>query len=441
VQGLSVVEWGEWLVTSLDASESALAAWLDELAGFDEAQGWAADGQVSCVDWLMWRARMSRSTAYERLQVARQLACRPALREAFRSGEISYSAVRLIARMNDPDPEVDEAVIELAKVGTVRKVERVVAAYQRHEDQDRYPGVHCPRRGVRSRENYDGTTTIEITLTDLEAADVLATLDAFMAHAERAGEGDEQMALDQTADQSARADIEGDGGEGLGSSGDQSARADIEDEDGDEGEEGDGDGGQTAGQSAHADIKPLWGTRRADAFVDLARTAIKHLDEGRACGDDRFLVHVIATSEGMTLLDGTPLDDEAAARLVGDSAATTLLLGPNFEPLAMGRKTREWTTAQRRAVQIRDGGQCRFPGCRRRRYLHTHHHEWWTKGGSTDVANGFLGCSYHHHLIHGGWEVEGEANETLTFRRPDGSTLGATTSVLVGQTTVVKEDR
>lgn len=398
MQGMTVVEWGEWLVGELDASESALARWLDELAGFDEAQGWAADGQVSCVDWLMWRARMSRSTAYERLQVARQLACRPALREAFRAGHISYSVVRVMARMHNPDPEVDEAIIEVAKVSTVRDVERLVMAYQRHEEQDQYPGVHRPRRDVRTRPNYDGTNTIELTVDDLETADVLSALDAFMAYADRIRE-DEQLALDP----SARADGEPD----------ESARADGK-----------------ADESARADIKPLRAERLADAFVDMVRTAIKHLDDGRACGDDRFLVHVVATSDGMTLLDGTPLDDNLAGRLVGDSSTTTLLLGPKWEPLAMGRKTKEWTTAQRRVVRIRDGGECRFPGCHRRRYLHTHHHRWWTRGGNTDVANGFLECSYHHHLLHAGWEVDGAANEELEFHRPDGSVLGTTTSRL-----------
>ena len=196
--------------------------------------------------------------------------------------------------------------------------------------------------------------------------------------------------------------------------------------------DGDAPAPESAGQSARADIKP-WSHRRADAFMDMCRTAIKHLDGGRACGDDRFLVHIVATAEGMTLLDGTPLDDATATRLVEDSSATTLLLSPGYEPLAMGRKTREWTVHQRRAVTIRDGGQCRFPGCRRRRYLHTHHHRWWRTGGPTDVAKGFLECSHHHRLIHdAGWQVEGEANRTLTFHRPDGSTLGSTTSGLAG---------
>jgi hypothetical protein len=127
----------------------------------------------------------------------------------------------------------------------------------------------------------------------------------------------------------------------------------------------------------------------------------------------------------MTLLDGTPLDERAAARIACDSSSTALLLGPGWEPLAMGRKTRTWTTAQRRAVMIRDGGRCRFPGCQSGRYLEVHHHQWWGRGGPTDVSNGYVACSGHHTLVHSGWNVTGDANRELTFHRPDGSVLGS----------------
>jgi hypothetical protein len=98
--------------------------------------------------------------------------------------------------------------------------------------------------------------------------------------------------------------------------------------------------------------------------MDMVRTAIKHAGDGQASGEDRFLVHGLATGEGMTLLVGTPIDDQTAARLTCDSSATQLLLGPDWEPLAMGAG----------------------PG----RYLRVHHHQWWVPGGPTDVSNGYL---------------------------------------------------
>ena len=382
---MSAAECGDWLLASLATAESGLAEWLDRLADFDGAQGWAADGQLSCVNWLMWRGRMSRSSAYERVQVAQQMRRRPALGDALRSGRVSYSAARAMARMVDPDPEVDEAVMAAAEAGTVRDVERIVGAYLRHLDQHRQPSDPARRRGMRVRPNYDGTQTIEITLEDLEVADFMGTLDAFVTLAE------ETSGQEETGDESARAD-------------DKVAAA---------------GGGQRS-----------WQQQRANAVMDMARTAIKHAGEGQACGDDRFLVHVVSTASGVTLLDGTPLDERAASRLVCDSSATELLLGPEWEPLAMGRKTRTWTTAQRRAVMIRDRGRCRFPGCQSQRYLHVHHHRWWARGGPTDVSNAYIACSAHHHLVHSGWAVTGDANRELTFHRPDGSILGTSRSGL-----------
>lgn len=355
---------GEWLLAALAESEAAQAQWLEALGQFDAVQGWAVDGQLSCAEWLMWKARMSRSTAYERLQVAHALQRRSALLEAFRSGRISYSAVRAMARMDEPDPGVDAALIAVAEAGTVRDVERMVALYLRHAEQERDPERVWQRRGVTVVPRYDGTATIEITLEEVEAADFMAALEAF------------------TADET------------------ESARADCPTD------------------------RPLtWSQMQADAAMEMVRTAVGHAGSGQATGEDRYLVHLVSDGEGMSLLDGTVLDRAAAARIACDSSSTTLLLGPDWEPLAMGRRNRQWTTAQRRAAMVRDGGRCRFPGCARR-HADLHHHRWWSRQGPTDVANGYLLCPRHHTLVHSGWTVTGDPQRELTFVRPDGSVLG-----------------
>src|SRR6202034_869431 len=102
---MSAVQSGEWLVEHLAVIEGSESVWLEVLADFDLAQGWAADGQLSGAEWLMWKARMGRATAYEKLLVAHQLRRRPLLRQAFACGRLSYSALRAMARMEDPDPE------------------------------------------------------------------------------------------------------------------------------------------------------------------------------------------------------------------------------------------------------------------------------------------------------------------------------------------------
>jgi len=72
----------------------------------------------------------------------------------------------------------------------------------------------------------------------------------------------------------------------------------------------------------------------------------------------------------------------------------------------VGRATRTVSPATRRALQQRDKG-CRWPGCDRPVGWSTPPHiEFWSRGGSTDLANLVLLCHYHHRLVHEDeWQV------------------------------------
>src|SRR5690606_5113505 len=76
-------------------------------------------------------------------------------------------------------------------------------------------------------------------------------------------------------------------------------------------------------------------------------------------------------------------------------------------PLDVGREERLFTTKQRIALAIRDGG-CRMPGCDRPpSYTEAHHlNERAADGGRTDIADGILLCRHCHMLIHNnGWRI------------------------------------
>src|SRR5205085_1241895 len=75
---------------------AAECAWLALLAEFDRREGWRADGQLSGVAWLGWRCGMARRTAQEKLRVAHELERRPAVRDAFAAGELSWCPVRAL---------------------------------------------------------------------------------------------------------------------------------------------------------------------------------------------------------------------------------------------------------------------------------------------------------------------------------------------------------
>ncbi len=76
------------------------------------------------------------------------------------------------------------------------------------------------------------------------------------------------------------------------------------------------------------------------------------------------------------------------------------------QPLAVGRSVRLATPAQRRALQVRDGG-CAIPGCRiRSGYTQPHHITPWTLGGATDLSNLISLCWAHHRQVeHGLWDI------------------------------------
>jgi hypothetical protein len=91
------------------------------------------------------------------------------------------------------------------------------------------------------------------------------------------------------------------------------------------------------------------------------------------------------------------------------------------EPLAVGRRRRLATKAQRRALLRRDGG-CARPGCPEDRLerLHAHHLRHWLFGGRTDLANLVLLCDTDHGLVHDHDLVLSRGNGRLVVLDGDG---------------------
>ncbi|WP_460794249.1 HNH endonuclease, partial [Marisediminicola antarctica] len=82
------------------------------------------------------------------------------------------------------------------------------------------------------------------------------------------------------------------------------------------------------------------------------------------------------------------------------------VLGGNSQILDLGTGRRLFTRAQRIAFAERDGG-CAITGCGRPpSYTEAHHIHWWSHGGTTNLNNGILLCTGHHHIIHKGWTVQ-----------------------------------
>ena len=404
MDGTDDLDAGAWLVEHRADLDRGEAVWLERLARFDSDDLWALDGHFCCATWLVWRTNMARSTAFEKLRVAHELSRRPSIADAFRQGRLSYSAVRAITRMDRPAPEVDEALVELAASGqaSILDIEKVVRSYALYADQDRPPGEDPrPARDVKIRRGDHGRGQIVITLGDLEIEEFAAALQAFIDLRYRPGAVDGSSAEDPH--ETTGSDITGPGPveESSTADSDRFEEAPLEEAD--------------------------RASRKADAFMDLISAGLHAADRGHAAGDDRYMVHLVTRDGGHTLgfLDGIPLHPGDAAMIRCDCSTVAHTIGDGGEPLYLGRKSRDWNTAQRRAISVRDAGHCRFPGCQ---YTHydIHHVEWWDDGGPTDVANGICECRRHHRMLHAGYQVQGDPNGELRFYRPNGTYIGST---------------
>ena len=119
-----------------------------------------------------------------------------------------------------------------------------------------------------------------------------------------------------------------------------------------------------------------------------------------------------------TLDTGTEVSAGQVRRLACEAGIIPVVLGGESEPLDVGRERRLHTKAQRIAMAVRDGG-CVAEGCDRpAAWTQAHHLTPWEDGGHTTVADGVLGCDYHHHLLHSTkWTATKLANGKLRFRR------------------------
>lgn len=146
---------------------------------------------------------------------------------------------------------------------------------------------------------------------------------------------------------------------------------------------------------------PAGATAPRDAFGRLA--AVGHLeDHGEA-------------------IAGGPLE-----RIICDTGVVRVRTDPGGNPLDVGREQRLYTSKQRVALAVRDGG-CRWPGCDRPpSSCEAHHCDHWSEhGGATDCRVGILLCRFHHMLLHNnGWRITRHGTEEFLLHPPPGAAGG-----------------
>ena len=100
------------------------------------------------------------------------------------------------------------------------------------------------------------------------------------------------------------------------------------------------------------------------------------------------------------LATGGRISPGEARRLACNASIVPAVLGGKSEVLDLGRARRLFSPAQRKAMTIRDR-QCRATGCDiPAAWTEAHHLRPWSAGGNTDLQDGVLLCSWHHHRAH-----------------------------------------
>src|SRR4051812_249399 len=122
----------------------------------------------------------------------------------------------------------------------------------------------------------------------------------------------------------------------------------------------------------------------------------------RRCGGWRWRGRRRRTSraEG-ELANGVKLHPSTLRRLSCDCPTSTIVEDEGGVALHMGRRTRRISGRLRRAVEARDRGRCRAPGCTDKA-TQIHHIRHWANGGPTCLRNLISLCDGHHWLVHEG---------------------------------------
>jgi hypothetical protein len=107
---------------------------LRRLCEIDRRRLFERDGHLSSASWLATRHKVAWGTARENVRISRALDDMPETRRALDEGQISMSAVRVLAAARDADPTAsgvsEPQLVEVARIHSMHDLQRV-ASYWR----------------------------------------------------------------------------------------------------------------------------------------------------------------------------------------------------------------------------------------------------------------------------------------------------------------------
>lgn len=413
VQGQELIEGRAFL----DLCE---AKWLVTLAEFDSAGTFELDGHGSSVHWLVERCGMGRSTAKEKLRLAHELRRRPVVGAAFVDGRITYSKARALTRLAGLNDERDERIVAEFAHETADMLERLVRYWnlRNGDDKEREPDPYdIPR--IRFQPGFGGAMgRIIIDGTNEDLARIINVVDAYGSFlffnadepVDEASVKPPTLRADDT-DEPAESTAEARGTTGYATTWDA-----------------------TATDKVPSEPPMSLAQRRYGWFVDLVEEIALVRDD--QLDPNRATIAVTVPYESLVgpakpidlgFLDAqTILTGHALRRVACDAGISRMVVKGASEILDVGRTTRTWNRAQRRAIRARHGWRCAVQGCDRR-VTEIHHLIFWDDNGTTCIENGVPLCSRHHHMVHDlGWTIAWDPTTGVTtFTGPQRQSLAS----------------
>jgi Domain of unknown function (DUF222)/HNH endonuclease len=349
--GDTLIEW-QRLDARLAASKARLTA------AFDARRAYAADGSKTAAAWLARHTNGSPAEMRAQTRLARRLRHMPATQAALAAGEISERHAEVLASLAaSPRKPVADAfggaeakLLDYAKTLGFDDFVTAVRYWEAIVDEDgveEQAAADHASRYVHVSETFRGNWALDGQLDPLTGEEVAREL--------------RRLELELLkADWAAAKEIHGD-----------------------------------ATTQDHLARTPA--QRRADALREMARRS-RWPGEGK---EPKPLLVVHLGDESLKrlceLASGTPIAPGQLVPLLGDADIERIVYaGPSRRVVDLGRRSRFFTGALRRAIELRDR-RCTEPGCDTpAEDGEIDHVIPFSKGGGTDQANGEAKCDHHN---------------------------------------------
>ena len=416
-------ELADKITTLAGQINAANYRFLKLIAEFDRRKAWVGAGIRSCAYWLSWKCGLDMNAAREKVRVARALEGLPGINAGFEKGALSYSKVRAMTRVAT---ELNESyLLMIAEHGTTQHVEKLAGAFRTVSRAEEFPGedvmsvvgevdesvvvsdVELERRReqnlyesrcVSCYQDEDGMWIIKAKLPAEAGGLVVKVL-------KELGDRIKQEA----GSSSEEANKEGTNKESTNK---EKNRKNVSAETFSEYKNDDLPKDELL-EELKEELKEeslTFPQRRADALVTMAEGYLANPDAGSLKGHERcqLILHVHHNegakqgSGSQNNLDSRWLLPDAARRLACDASLLVVEQDGAGNVLDIGRKSRIIPPAMSRALAVRDGGCCQFPGCCESRYVEGHHIKHWADGGETQLDNLVTLCKFHHRELHKG---------------------------------------